>query len=58
MAAIGLAAVWLVVLVTYGYALAVSPTTLGGVVAAVALAGIVVTGLLYAWRAVTGASIE
>ena len=58
MAAIGLAVVWLAVLGAYGYAVATSPTTSGGVLAAAALVGIAATGLLYAWRAVTGASIE
>jgi len=58
MAAIGLAVVWLAVLATYGYAVAISPTTSEGVLAAAALVGIALTGLLYAWRAVTGASIE
>jgi hypothetical protein len=58
MAAIGLAVVWLVVLAAYGYALATSSGTSEGVLAGVALAGIALTGLLWAWRAVTGASIE
>src|SRR6266700_4595724 len=58
MAAIGLAVVWLVVLAAYGYALAISPTTSGGALAAAAVVGIAATGLLYAWRAVTGASVE
>jgi hypothetical protein len=58
MAAIALAVVWLAVLAAYGYALATSPTTSEGGLAAAALVGIVATGLLYAWRAVTGASLE
>ncbi len=58
MAAIGLAVVWLVVLAAYGYALATSPTTSEGALAAAAVVGIAATGLLYAWRAVTGASVE
>jgi len=58
MAAIGLAVVGLILLAAYGYAVATSPSTSGGVLAGAVLAGIALTGLLYAWRAVTGASIE
>jgi hypothetical protein len=46
------------VLAAYAYALTNSTATLGGIVSAVALGGIAGTGLLYAWRAVTGISNE
>jgi hypothetical protein len=48
----------LVILAAYGYALTSVNPTPGGVTAAAALVGIAGTGLLYAWRAVTGASSE
>ena len=56
--AIGLAVPLLLILAAYGYALtSVSPTP-GGLAAAAGVVGIAGTGLLYAWRAVTGASSE
>ncbi len=58
MAAVGLSVALLAVLVAYGYALTAGPATAAGIVAAAALVGIAGTGLLYAWRAVTGASFE
>ena len=48
----------LAMLAAYGYALTVSPAGNAAIGSAVALAGIAGTGLLYAWRAVTGASDE
>jgi hypothetical protein len=48
----------LVILAAYGYALTSVDATPGGVTAAAGLVGIAGTGLLYAWRAVTGASSE
>ncbi|HEX9561390.1 MAG TPA: hypothetical protein VGA76_09165 [Candidatus Dormibacteraeota bacterium] len=57
-AAVSLAVPLLAVLAAYGYALTVSPVTTGGLLSAAALVGIGGTGLLYAWRAVTGASDE
>ncbi len=58
MAAMGLVVALLAILAAYGYALTTTPVTAPGIVAAVALVGIAGTGLLYAWRAVTGASVE
>ena len=58
LAAIFLGAALLVVLAAYGYAVAIGPVATGGIVSAAALVGIAGTGLLYAWRAVTGASSE
>jgi hypothetical protein len=58
MAAACLAAPWLVVLAAYAYSLTSVQPTPGGLAAAAALVGIAGTGLLYAWRAVTGASLE
>jgi len=58
MAATSLGVALLVVLAAYAYAVATGPAVVGGVVTAVALVGIAGTGLLYAWRAVTGASSE
>ncbi|TMD32261.1 MAG: hypothetical protein E6I95_11000 [Chloroflexi bacterium] len=56
--AMGLAVPLLLILAAYGYALtSVSPTP-GGLAAAAGVVGIAGTGLLYAWRAVTGASNE
>ena len=48
----------LVILAAYAYALTSVDPTRGGVAATVGLVGIAGTGLLYAWRAVTGASSE
>jgi hypothetical protein len=56
MAAIGLAVAMVALLAAYGYALTATAVTADGVVAAAVLVGIAGTGLLYAWRAVTGAS--
>jgi len=58
MAAAALALPLLVVLAAYGYALTSVDATPGGVAAAAGLVGIAGTGLLYAWRAVAGASSE
>jgi hypothetical protein len=58
MAAIALAVPLIGILAAYGYALTTVKPTLGGLAAAAVLVGIVGTGLLYAWRAVTGASVE
>jgi hypothetical protein len=58
MAAIGLAVALLAVLAAYAYSLTNTAVTVSGIVAAAALAGMAGTGLLYAWRAVTGASVE
>jgi hypothetical protein len=58
MAAACLAVPLLAILVAYAYALTVSPLTTEGLASAAALVGIAGTGLLYAWRAVTGASDE
>ena len=58
MAAAFLAVPLLAILAAYGFALTVSPATTGGMLSAVALVGIAGIGLLYAWRAVTGASDE
>jgi hypothetical protein len=58
MAAIGLAVPLLGILAAYGYALTTVPATRGGLLAAAGVVGIAGTGLLYAWRAVTGASVE
>ena len=58
MAAVGLGVALLVVLGAYAYALTISPAVVAGIVSAAALIGIAGTGLLYAWRAVTGASSE
>lgn len=58
MAALGLVVALLAILAAYGYSLTTNPATADGVVAAVVLVGVAGTGLLYAWRAVTGASAE
>jgi hypothetical protein len=58
MAAIALAVPLIGILAAYGYALTTVKPTLGGLAAAAGLVGIAGTGLLYAWRAVTGASVE
>ena len=58
MAAAGLGVAMLVVLGAYAFALTISPAVVAGIVSAAALVGIAGTGLLYAWRAVTGASSE
>ena len=57
-AAAVLALALLAILAAFGYSLTISAATTAGVVAAAALVGIAGTGLLYAWRAVTGASSE
>jgi len=57
-AAAALALPLLVIIAGYGYALTSVDSTPGGVTAAAGLVGIAGTGLLYAWRAVTGASSE
>ncbi|HEX9476213.1 MAG TPA: hypothetical protein VGA41_06135 [Candidatus Dormibacteraeota bacterium] len=46
------------ILAAYGYALTTSNWTPGGIATAAGLVGIAGTGLLYAWRAVPGASDE
>jgi hypothetical protein len=46
------------ILGAYGYALTIVKYTPGGLAAAAGVVGIAGTGLLYAWRAVTGASVE
>ena len=48
----------IVILAAYAYALTSVDPTPGGVTAAAGLVGIAGTGLLYAWRAVAGASSE
>jgi hypothetical protein len=58
MAAAFLALPLLGIFAAYAYALTVSPPTTEGIASAAALLGIAGTGLLYAWRAVTGASDE
>ncbi len=58
MAAVALALPLLVILAADVYALTSVDPTPGGVTAAAGLVGIAGTGLLYAWRAVTGASSE
>ena len=58
MAAIGISVALLAMLVAYGYALTAGPASAAGVVAAAAVVGIAGTGLLFAWRAVTGASFD
>jgi hypothetical protein len=58
MAAIALAVPLIGILAAYGYALTTVKPTLGGVAAAAGVVGIAGTGLLYSWRAVTGASVE
>jgi hypothetical protein len=58
MAAAALALPLLVILAAFGYALTSVDATRGGVTAAAGLVGIAGTGLLYAWRAVAGASSE
>jgi hypothetical protein len=55
-AALGLAVVML--LGAYGYGVASSQATPGGVVSAVALVGIAGCGLLYAWRLEAGGSVD
>jgi len=45
-------------LAAYGYALTTVKFTLSGLAAAAGLVGIAGTGVLYAWRAVSGASVE
>ncbi len=58
MAALLLAVPLLGILAAYSYALTTVKPTLGGLAAAAGLVGIAGTGLFYAWRAVTGASVE
>ena len=58
MAALLLAVPLLGILAAYGYALTTVKPTLGGLAAAAGVIGIAGTALLYAWRAVTGASVE
>lgn len=58
MAAVLLALPLLGILAAYGYALTTVKFTPGGLAAAAGVVGIGGTGLLYAWRAVTGASDE
>ena len=58
MAAIGLAAALLAILAAYGYSLTHTTVTASGIVAAAGVVGMAGTGLLYAWRAVTGAPVE
>jgi len=58
MAAALLAVPLLGILAAYGYALTTVKFTLGGLAGAAGVVGIAGTGLLYAWRAVTGASDE
>jgi len=58
LAAIGISVALLAMLVAYGYALTAGPASAAGVVAAAAVVGIAGTGLLFAWRAVTGASFD
>jgi hypothetical protein len=57
-AAAGLAVPLLGILAAYVYPLTNVDATPGGIASAVGLVGIAGTGLLYAWRAVTGASRE
>jgi len=58
MAALLLALPVIGILAAYGYALTTVKPTPGGLAAAAGVVGIAGTGLLYAWRAVTGASVE
>jgi len=58
MSALLLAVPVLGILAAYGYALTTVKPTAGGLAAAAGVVGIGGTGLLYAWRAVTGASVE
>jgi hypothetical protein len=58
MAALLLAVPVLGILAAYGYALTTVKWTAGGLAAAAGVVGIAGTGLVYAWRAVTGASVE
>jgi hypothetical protein len=58
MAAILLAVPVLGILAAYSYALTTVKPTSEGLEAAAGVVGIAGTGLLYAWRAVTGASVE
>jgi len=58
LAAVALAIPILLMLAAYAFALTSVAPTPGGVTAAAGLVGIAGTGLLYAWRAVTGASSE
>ncbi len=58
LAAAGLALAMLGILAAYGYALTTVAPTPGGIAGAAGLVGMAATGLLYAWRAVTGASRE
>ena len=58
MAAGGLTLAVVAMVAAYGYALTTSDWTAGGIAAAAGLIGIAGTGLLYAWRAVTGTSSE
>jgi hypothetical protein len=58
MAALLLAVPVIGILAAYGYALTTVKPTQGGLAAAAGVVGIAGTGLLYAWRAVTGASVE
>jgi len=53
-AAAGAGLVFLLILGAYGYGLTSSSARWGGLAAAIALLGIGFSGLLYAWRAVTG----
>ncbi len=58
MAAALLAVPLIGILAAYAYALTTVKFTLSGLAAAAGVVGIAGTGLLYAWRAVTGASAE
>ena len=58
MSAIALAVTLLGILAAYGYALTAVKPTPGGLAAAAGVVAIAGTGFLYAWRAVSGASVE
>jgi hypothetical protein len=58
MAALLLALPLIGILGAYGYALTAVNYTSGGLAAAAGVVGIAGTGLVYAWRAVSGASVE
>jgi hypothetical protein len=58
MAALLLAVPVIGILAAYGYALTSVNYTPGGLAAAVGVIGTAGTGLLYAWRAVSGAAVE
>jgi hypothetical protein len=58
MAALLLAVPLIGILAAYGFALTTVKFTPGGLAAAAGVIGITGTGLLYAWRAVSGASVE